>query len=85
MSTSRHDDCYRDEDPAQGLIGDDLTDEDLDELWCLLTGSEDVNLDSEIVKWYQDKPHQVVYRLLLRLTRAEHTVGSRDNDAEESP
>lgn len=49
-------------------VGDDITEESLDELWRYITEGEDNNM----AQWMQDKPQQVVYRLLLRLTRAEN-------------
>ena len=59
----------RDEGKADGdlvtLIGNDLSEEDLDNLWSYLVG------DSRHHGWWEDKPHQITYRLLLRLTRAE--------------
>lgn len=53
-------------------IGNDLSAQDLDDLWAHVAGySERVSPDGLVVGWYKDKPHQVIYRLLLRLTRAE--------------
>jgi len=55
-------------------IGADLTPERLDALWSFLTGGPE---ESEIAEWWQDKPHQLAYRLLLRLTRAEADLAQR--------
>ena len=55
--------------PVRKLIGDDLGPEQLDELWTVFVGVPDENAD--MVYWWRDKPHQIAYRLLLRLTRAE--------------
>lgn len=51
-------------------IGDDLTPERLDLLWDYLTCESPEGAD-EMAAWFADKPHQIAYRLLLRLTRAE--------------
>jgi hypothetical protein len=51
------------------LIGNDLEDEVLDSLWEHFAG-EGCN------GWWDDKPHQIGYRLLLRLTRAEAKLAS---------
>ncbi len=50
------------------FIGDDLTDSDLDDLWAFASRGEK---KSVIANWIADKPHQVWYRMILRLTRAE--------------
>lgn len=50
-------------------IGNDLREEDLDNLWAIWAGSPDP--DSIMPGWWEDKPHQIAYRLILRLTRAE--------------
>lgn len=53
-------------------IGDDLTPEDLDDIWAVLTGrTEEIPSDSRIPGWYGDKPHQIFYRMICRLSRAE--------------
>jgi len=52
-------------------IGDDLSAGDLDALWAVFAGSGGPDPDSSIPGWWEDKPHQIAYRLLLRLTRAE--------------
>lgn len=53
-------------------VGDDLTDQDLNDLWAHFSGDPDlVHPDSVMVGWWEDKPHQIVRRLLCRLTRAE--------------
>ena len=58
------------------LIGDDLSKADLDNLWATLSGS-DPDPDSLIPSWWADKPHQLAYRLILRLTRAEAQLADR--------
>lgn len=50
-------------------IGDDLGEEDLDNLWAIWADTPDP--DSIMPGWWSDKPHQLAYRLILRLTRAE--------------
>jgi hypothetical protein len=50
-------------------IGDDLSAADLDALWGIFAGEPDP--ESFIPGWWEDKPHQLAYRLVLRLTRAE--------------
>jgi len=51
-------------------VGDDLTERDLDDLYdAVIRG---VRRDSLMAEWWWDKPHQLLNRLLLRLTRAEH-------------
>lgn len=60
------------EGDVHALIGDDLTEEMLDELWDMWDmwagyGDRSFYMGS----WWDDKPHQIAYRLLLRLTRAE--------------
>lgn len=47
--------------------GDDLSKKDLDDLYDYLN----TNKESHIANWYKDKPHQIVLRLLKRLTRVE--------------
>lgn len=65
-------DAYRESaQSTDGLIGNDLTPSMLDELWRLFTGSHP---RSTVASWWADKPHQIGYRLLLRLTRAELEV-----------
>jgi len=65
--------AYRAEGKLDGnvpdWIGDDLDDEDLDNLWEHLSGGDPAE-DSTMPGWWDDKPHQIAYRLLLRLTRA---------------
>lgn len=51
-------------------IGDDMAESDLDNLWAALTG----RWESDMSAWWEDKPHQIAYRLLLRLTRAENAL-----------
>lgn len=50
------------------LIGDDLSDEMLDDLWAMIAEGK---RDTYMASWWEDKPHQIMYRLLLRLTRSE--------------
>lgn len=54
-------------------IGDDLSELHLDELLDWVDHNEygDHEHTTSVAGWYQDKPHQVVRRLILRLTRAE--------------
>lgn len=71
---TRHTDAH---DPRTGghLVGDDLTPEMLDGLHDILTGSaERTDAGCEMEGWWTDKPHQIAYRLLCRLTRAEAAV-----------
>lgn len=48
-------------------IGEDLSEEALTSLWSHFAGE---GLDS----WWENKPHQLGYRLLLRLVRAENRI-----------
>jgi len=48
------------------LIGDDLSDADLVEFWRYFHGEE-----NDMSRWWSDKPHQIAWRLLMRLVRAE--------------
>lgn len=50
-------------------IGDDLSDSDLDDLWNVFAG--DSRKGTYMSSWWADKKHQIAYRLVLRLTRAE--------------
>lgn len=59
------------------LIGDDLSPEMLDDLWEVLGGGG--NYDTYTGQWWDDKPHQIAYRLLLRLTRAEAKLAELSN------
>lgn len=75
MSTKkhRHSSLSREEDSTTNatngtLVGDDLSSDDLDALWAFLVGEPEKGLMAD---WWNDKPHQIAYRLLLRLTRAE--------------
>ena len=65
-------DHYRAESKLIGFpkkfIGNDLTDDQLDDLWRMIAEG---NRDTDMADWWEDKPHQIMYRLLLRLTRAE--------------
>ncbi|MEZ4454194.1 MAG: hypothetical protein R3B09_32365 [Nannocystaceae bacterium] len=70
---TREEDAQR-EASAGGKIGDDLTDSQLDDLWRGIVDGA----DSDTWAWFQDKPHQVAYRLLLRLTRAELVAGEAE-------
>lgn len=54
------------------FVGDDLTDEELDELWEVFGG--DGGKGTYMRGWWDDKPHQIAYRLLCRLTRAQKTI-----------
>lgn len=53
------------------FVGDDLTEEQLDELYRAVMEGEKNHMGS----WWEDKPHQILYRLLSRLTRAEDKIG----------
>jgi hypothetical protein len=58
-------------DSTRPFIGDDLSEKDLDDLYdYFVMGNR--KLVAPVVSWYLDKPHQVINRLLSRLTRAEH-------------
>jgi hypothetical protein len=65
---TRQTDAYRFSNGSEEyFIGDDLTDEQLDQLWDYFVNGK----TNQMSDWWQDKPHQIGYRLLLRLTRAE--------------
>lgn len=51
------------------FIGDDLSEQALDDFWRIFAG--DTEPYSDMAYWWDDKPHQIAYRLVLRLTRAE--------------
>lgn len=79
MTKNRLEDCYRPGCFCSGAlgdgIGDDLSPQDLDDLWAVLTGRPEVLSTEDIMSgWWADKPHQLAYRLLLRLTRAEDAL-----------
>ncbi len=57
--------------PCPKYVGDDLYEEDLEALWAHVSG-EEANCFNATPDWYEDKPDQVVLRLLLRLERAEN-------------
>jgi len=50
------------------FIGDDLDETDLDRLWGHFA------LSDGYYGWWEDKPHQIAYRLVLRLTRVENEL-----------
>jgi hypothetical protein len=54
-------------------IGEDLSAEDLENLWRKLAGHP-LGDESLIARWWDDKPHQIAYRLLLRLKRADEAL-----------
>jgi hypothetical protein len=56
------------QEDAERNVGDDLTDAQLDDLWNVLVNGA---TDSYMARWWADKKHQIAYRLLMRLTRAE--------------
>lgn len=61
-------------DPRRN-IGDELTETDLDDLWVELSGALSSRDEyTSMGRWWRDKPHQIGYRLLLRLTRAEERI-----------
>lgn len=64
---NRYQDAYRKNDHGE-YIGEDLSKEDLDALHAYVMGEK---VESRMEGWWQDKKHQILYRLLLRLTRAE--------------
>ena len=68
---------------VEKLIGDDLSDEDIDNLWAMWAGEDGPDPDSIMPGWWDDKPHQIAYRLVLRLTRAEARVA--ELEAKETP
>lgn len=72
---SRHDDAYtpRKVEGRDHFVGDDLSGVSLDELWECLSGLGD---GGTMGSWWRDKSHQIGYRLLLRLTRAEDAVAT---------
>lgn len=55
------------EGEVSSYIGDDLDEEALNDLWAAFADGT----RSTMSGWWADKPHQIAYRLLLRLTRAE--------------
>lgn len=56
------------------LIGDDLIAADLDALWTVFAGPDGPDHTNPTPGWWADKPHQIAYRLVLRLTRAEDAL-----------
>lgn len=50
------------------LTGDDLDASALDDLWAVVN---DAAAQSTMADWWRDKPHQILNRLLCKLTRAE--------------
>lgn len=59
-------------EPRNGerLVGDDLTEDMLDELWAGPCTGRDPT-PTRMSAWWADKKHQILYRLVCRLTRAE--------------
>lgn len=51
------------------LRGDDLDAATLDDLWRICLGEP--TSDPYVAGWWEDKPYQVLIRLVARLTRAE--------------
>jgi DNA repair exonuclease SbcCD ATPase subunit len=64
------------------LIGEDLGAEDLEALWRKLAGHP-LGDNHLIAAWWEDKPHQIAYRLLLRLNRAERRLRLRQSETPE--
>jgi len=60
------DEAHTSPDGKTNLIGDDLTEDELIELWQYFHGEE-----NSMSRWWRDKPHQIAWRLLMRLVRAE--------------
>lgn len=54
--------------------GEDLTPGHLNELYLMLDGPYTMPYCGIMRRWWRDKPHQILRRLLLRLTRAEHEL-----------
>lgn len=61
-------------------IGEDLSESDLDDLWSHFAGEHS---DTNAAYWWTDKPHQIGYRLLLRLTRAEGRIAELEKKLKE--
>jgi len=72
LSASLEVDAWRLSDSGS-LIGEDLGTEDLEALWRKLAGHP-LGDAHPIAAWWDDKPHQIAYRLLLRLHRAERRL-----------
>jgi hypothetical protein len=71
-------DAYRQTD-RQTYIGDDLGDSQLSDLHSYFTGERQ---ESYMSSWWEDKAHQIGYRLLLRLTRAENELAKLKQNRE---
>ncbi len=56
------------------LVGNDLTEEMLDELYDSWYGNQPKDHPNHMKWWWADKPHQIAHRLLMRLTRAETRI-----------
>jgi len=63
--------------PVERLAGEDLTEEALDDLYDAVILGGDIGGGRGYHGWWDNKPHQILHRLLLRLTRAEHEVPGR--------
>jgi len=63
--------CDRLPDVTHEFIGDDLTSKELDGYWDHFCNG---NKQSAISDWLDDKPHQVHYRMINRLTRVEEEL-----------
>ena len=59
--------------------GDDLTSQDLDDLYDYSVGKIGAE-DKPAVLWLKDKQHQVVRRLVARLTRAEYYLPCAESE-----
>ena len=70
---------------GERLVGDDLTEEALDDLYNAVILGADIGGGPGYHGWWDDKPHQILNRLLLRLARAEHSeaVGARIDEVDD--
>lgn len=58
-----------------GFTGDDLDSHALDDLYAVLS---DNGTQSMMAVWWRDKPHQILNRLLCRLTRADQDLADME-------
>ena len=58
-------------------VGSDLSQRDLDDLYDAVVCGEEA--ETMMKGWWEDKPHQILHRLIIRLTRAEYELRTKNS------
>jgi hypothetical protein len=75
--SNRYANRYTNTRNGNDYIGDDLTEKDLDILYDVCILGEPIGMTGDphgVVSAWHDKPHRILHRLLMRLTRAEEEM-----------